>query len=101
MTSRLGMEYGNSVYNDFAFTPVVEYSYLRFEFVCVVYSGRVHILEDRSLRLDGVTMDDVGEYSCEADNAVGSVSATGSLYVHCKYGNANDIISSSPIKRCT
>lgn len=45
----------------------------------------MHILEDRSLRLDGVTLEDMGEYSCEADNAVGSVTATGMLYVHCKY----------------
>ncbi|XP_037047604.1 protein sax-3 [Bradysia coprophila] len=44
--------------------------------------GRVQILEDRSLRLDGVTLDDMGEYSCEADNAVGSVTATGTLSVH-------------------
>lgn len=26
----------------------------------------------------------MGEYSCEADNAVGSVTATGTLFVHCK-----------------
>lgn len=30
---------------------------------------RVHILEDRSLRLDDITIEDEGEYSCEADNA--------------------------------
>lgn len=51
----------------------------------LVSVGRVHILEDRSLRLDGVTLEDMGEYSCEADNAVGSVSATGTLYVNCEY----------------
>lgn len=50
----------------------------------ISFPGRVQILEDRSLRLDGVTLDDIGEYSCEADNAVGSVTATGTLYVHCK-----------------
>lgn len=44
---------------------------------------RVHILEDRSLRLESVNTDDEGEYSCEADNIVGSVSATGALTVHC------------------
>lgn len=44
---------------------------------------RVHILEDRSLRLEDVTVHDEGEYSCEADNAVGSISAMGSLTVHC------------------
>lgn len=46
---------------------------------------RVHILEDRSLRLEDVTVQDEGEYSCEADNAVGSISAMGSLTVHCMY----------------
>jgi hypothetical protein len=46
--------------------------------------GRVQILEDRSLKLDNITMDDVGEYSCEADNAVGSIVASGMLLVHCK-----------------
>lgn len=45
---------------------------------------RVHILEDRSLRLENVIPDDEGEYSCEADNAVGAISATGTLTVHCK-----------------
>ncbi|XP_055704314.1 roundabout homolog 2-like [Phlebotomus papatasi] len=43
---------------------------------------RVHILEDRSLRLERVTVNDEGEYSCEADNAVGSITATGTLTVH-------------------
>lgn len=47
-------------------------------------SGRVHILEDRSLKIDNITMDDIGEYSCEADNAVGTIVATGMLLVHCK-----------------
>jgi len=44
----------------------------------------VHILEDRSLKLDDVTLEDMGEYSCEADNAVGSITATGILTVHGK-----------------
>lgn len=43
---------------------------------------RVHILEDRSLRLEDVIIDDEGEYSCEADNAVGTISATGILNVY-------------------
>lgn len=43
---------------------------------------RVQILEDRSLRLDDVTMEDEGEYSCEVDNAVGSLTATGVLNVY-------------------
>lgn len=46
-------------------------------------TDRVHILEDRSLRLDNVIIDDEGEYSCEADNAVGSITLMGSLIVHC------------------
>lgn len=45
------------------------------------FIARVHILEDRSLRLDNVTMEDMGEYSCEAENAVGVVVATGLLEV--------------------
>jgi len=47
--------------------------------------GRVQILEDRSLQIDNVTIEDMGEYSCEADNAVGSITASGLLTVHCKY----------------
>jgi hypothetical protein len=30
-------------------------------------------------------MEDVGEYICEADNAVGTIVAAGTLLVHCKY----------------
>lgn len=48
-------------------------------------TDRVHILEDRSLRLENVILDDEGEYSCEADNSVGSVSATGMLSVLSKF----------------
>ncbi|XP_053694709.1 roundabout homolog 2-like [Sabethes cyaneus] len=44
--------------------------------------GRVHVLEDRSLRIDDITVEDMGEYSCEADNAVGSITASGNLIVH-------------------
>ncbi|XP_068150662.1 LOW QUALITY PROTEIN: roundabout homolog 2 [Drosophila tropicalis] len=44
--------------------------------------SRVRILEDRSLKLDDVTLEDMGEYSCEADNAVGSITATSVLTVH-------------------
>ncbi|TMW49609.1 hypothetical protein DOY81_005313 [Sarcophaga bullata] len=43
---------------------------------------RVTVLEDRSLKLDDITLDDMGEYTCEADNAVGSITATGTLIVH-------------------
>lgn len=64
--------------------------------------GRVHILEDRSLKIDNITMEDGkisqhneywekffninlilgGEYYCEADNAVGTVSSSGMLVVY-------------------
>lgn len=47
--------------------------------------GRVHVSEDRSLRLEHVVPEDAGLYTCEADNAVGSIIATGSLIVHGKY----------------
>lgn len=46
--------------------------------------GRVKVLDDRSLRLDNVVLGDEGEYTCEADNVVGAVSASGYLTV---YGN--------------
>lgn len=59
--------------------------------------GRVHVLEDRSLRLEHVVPEDAGIYSCEADNAVGSVVATGSLEVHGKnlYINKKNLYLSS------
>lgn len=47
--------------------------------------GRVHVLEDRSLRLENVVPEDQGQYSCEADNAVGAITATGFLTVHGTY----------------
>jgi hypothetical protein len=46
--------------------------------------GRVHILEDRSLRVEAVILEDEGEYSCEADNAVDTVTASATLTVHCE-----------------
>lgn len=39
------------------------------------------MLEDRSLRLERVTIADEGEYSCEADNVVGAITAMGTLTV--------------------
>lgn len=45
----------------------------------------MHILEDRSLKIDDITVDDIGEYSCEADNAVGTIVASGMLLVHCEF----------------
>jgi roundabout axon guidance receptor 2 len=47
--------------------------------------GRVKVLDDRSLRLDNVVLEDEGEYSCEAENSVGAVSATGYLTVYGEY----------------
>jgi roundabout axon guidance receptor 2 len=44
----------------------------------------VEILNDRSLKIDNITMEDVGEYSCEVENNVGGIVATGTLLVHCK-----------------
>ncbi|KAG6448054.1 hypothetical protein O3G_MSEX005292 [Manduca sexta] len=44
--------------------------------------GRVKVLDDRSLRLDNVILGDEGEYSCEAENSVGAVSASGYLTVY-------------------
>lgn len=44
--------------------------------------GRVKVLDDRSLRLDNVILSDEGEYMCEADNAVGAVSASGYMTVY-------------------
>lgn len=35
--------------------------------------------------MEDVTVDDEGEYSCEADNIVGSITAMGSLTVHCMF----------------
>ncbi|ALC37946.1 robo3 [Drosophila busckii] len=43
---------------------------------------RVSVLEDRSLRLERVTIADEGEYSCEADNVVGAITAMGMLTVY-------------------
>lgn len=48
------------------------------------FTDRVHILEDRSLRLENVGLEDIGEYTCEADNAVGAVASTGNLIVYGK-----------------
>lgn len=48
------------------------------------YTDRVHVLEDRSLVLENVNLSDEGEYRCEAENVVGSISAVGSLIIQCK-----------------
>lgn len=53
----------------------------------MLYAGRVVLLEDRSLKLLNVTLDDMGEYTCEADNEVGSIMATGVLTVHGEFSD--------------
>ncbi|KAJ8911147.1 hypothetical protein NQ315_008332 [Exocentrus adspersus] len=44
--------------------------------------GRVRVLEDRTLRLEEVTLLDQGRYTCDADNFAGAVSASALLTVH-------------------
>lgn len=44
--------------------------------------GRVRVLEDRSLRLERITLSDQGRYTCEADNPAGAVTASAILTVH-------------------
>lgn len=44
--------------------------------------GRVRVLEDRTLRLEQVTLLDQGRYTCDADNFAGAVSASSLLTVH-------------------
>nr|CAI5851624.1 unnamed protein product [Callosobruchus analis] len=43
--------------------------------------GRVRVLEDRTLRLERVTLADQGVYTCDADNFAGSISASAHLTV--------------------
>lgn len=62
-------------------------------FICYAID-RVHILEDRSLRLENVGLDDIGSYTCEADNAVGAVASTGNLIV---YGMCIDFLGNKSI----
>ncbi|XP_054281738.1 protein sax-3-like [Macrosteles quadrilineatus] len=44
--------------------------------------GRVTVLQDRSLKIQSVTVEDQGEYVCDVDNAVGSLVASAVLTVH-------------------
>lgn len=44
--------------------------------------ARIRVLEDRGLKIDHVTPQDEGEYICEADNAVGTLSMSAKLTVH-------------------
>lgn len=46
--------------------------------------ARIRVLEDRGLKIDHVTPQDEGEYICEADNAVGTLSMSAKLTVHCE-----------------
>ncbi|XP_037084617.1 roundabout homolog 2-like, partial [Pollicipes pollicipes] len=43
--------------------------------------GRVHVTDDKSLRIDDVRLTDEGEYVCRAENAVGSVTGSARLSV--------------------
>lgn len=54
------------------------------------------LLEDRSLKLLNITLDDMGEYTCEAENEVGSIMATGILTVHGKFNEAISVCVSFP-----
>lgn len=49
--------------------------------------GRAHILEDKSLHIERVNPQDQGTYICEANNGVGTISASATLTVHCEYSN--------------
>jgi hypothetical protein len=42
-------------------------------------------LEDKSLKISRVKVDDEGLYVCKAENPVGTIEAVGRLTVHCKY----------------
>ncbi|XP_050311425.1 roundabout homolog 2-like [Anthonomus grandis grandis] len=44
--------------------------------------GRVRVLEDRSLRLEDISLMDQGRYTCEADNSAGLISASAFVTVH-------------------
>lgn len=46
--------------------------------------GRAQILDDKSLSIEHVTLQDEGVYICDADNLVGSLSVRTTLTVHCK-----------------
>lgn len=47
--------------------------------------GRGHILNDKSLHIERVSIQDQGTYICEAANSVGTISASATLTVHCEY----------------
>lgn len=44
--------------------------------------GRVRVLEDRTLRLEDVTLKDEGRYTCDVGNPAGSLTASAILSVH-------------------
>lgn len=46
--------------------------------------ARLKVLEDRSLELKNIVLEDEGEYICDVDNAAGEITASGILTVHCK-----------------
>lgn len=54
--------------------------------------GRVRVLEDRSLRLERITLQDQGRYVCEVDNQAGALTASATLTV-----NASPIFKAKPL----
>ncbi|XP_074027541.1 roundabout 3 [Leptinotarsa decemlineata] len=44
--------------------------------------GRVRVMEDRTLRLEQITLLDQGRYFCDADNFAGAITASAMLTVH-------------------
>ena len=46
--------------------------------------GRINVLTDKTLRIEPVRAQDEGTYVCEADNVVGSVTASATVTVHCE-----------------
>lgn len=45
---------------------------------------RIKVLEDRGLKIDHVSAQDEGVYTCEADNSAGALSVSAKLSVYCK-----------------
>lgn len=48
-------------------------------------NGRIRVNENSELQLDGVTLDDAGNYTCHAENLAGTRSVTVSVVVTSEY----------------
>ena len=46
---------------------------------------RINVLTDKTMRIEQVRPQDEGTYVCEADNIVGSVTASATVTVHCEF----------------